>query len=90
MQVKKQPRPPRDRRSPGIPAAAELARGQGAEDVEHLYLTISQEHTAIKDTRPGATRLEVGPRESSAGSRVRRYTSSNLVVQATCQGGAVF
>ena len=28
-----------------------------------------------QDSRPGATRLEVGPRESRAGSRVPRYTS---------------
>ena len=42
-----------------------------------------------QDSRPGATRLEVGPRESRAGSRVPRYTSSSPAVQATCQGGAV-
>ena len=74
---------------PGIPAAAKLARGPGPEDIERLYLTIPQEHTAIKDPRPGATRLEVGPRESRAGSRVPIYTSSSPAVQATCQGGAV-
>ena len=28
-----------------------------------------------QDSRPGTTRLEVGPRESRAGSRVPRYTS---------------
>ena len=38
---------------------------------------------------PGATRLEVGPRESRAGSRVPRYTSSGPTVPATCQGRAV-
>ena len=42
-----------------------------------------------QDSRPGATRLEVGPRESRAGSRVPRHTSSSPAVQATCQGGAV-
>ena len=36
---------------------------------------------------PGATRLEVGPRESCAGSRVPRYTSPGPTVPATCQGG---
>ena len=60
---------------PGIPAAAELTRGPGPQDVQRLHLTISQEHTAVKDPRPGATRLKVGPRESRAGSRVPRYTS---------------
>ena len=38
---------------------------------------------------PGATRLEVGPRESRAGSWVPRYTSPGPTVPATCQGGAV-
>ena len=42
-----------------------------------------------QDSRPGATRLEVGPRESCAGSRVPRYTSYSIAVQATCHGGAV-
>ena len=40
-----------------------------------MHLIVSQEHTAIEDSRLGATRLEVGPRESRAGSRVPRYTS---------------
>ena len=55
--------------------AAELARGPGPEDVERLHLTVTQEHTAVEDSRLGATRLEVGPRESRAGSRVPIYTS---------------
>ena len=38
-------------------SGAELARGPGPEDGEHLYLTVSQEHTDVKDPRPGATRL---------------------------------
>ena len=42
-----------------------------------------------QDSRPGATRLEVGPRESRAGSRVPRYTSPGPTVPATCQGGVV-
>ena len=42
-----------------------------------------------QDSRPGATRLEVGPHESRAGSRVPRYTSPGPTVPATCQGGAV-
>ena len=33
---------------PGIPAAAELARGPGPEDVECLHLTALQEHTVTK------------------------------------------
>ena len=52
-------------------------------------LTISQERHNHQEPRPGATRLEVGPHESLAGSRVPRYTSSSPAVQATCQGGAV-
>jgi hypothetical protein len=40
-------------------------------------------------TNSGATRLEVGPRESRAGSRVPIYTSFCPAVQATCQDGAV-
>ena len=48
-----------------------------------------QEHITSKGPEPGATRLEVGPRESRAGSRVPRYTSSGPTVPATCQGGAV-
>ena len=70
-------------------AAAELARGPGPEDVEHLHLTKLQEHTIDKGLEPGATRLEVGPRESRAGSRVPRYTSPSPTVPATCQGRAV-
>ena len=52
-------------------------------------LTISQDHRSQQEPRPGATRLEVGPRETRAGSRVPRHTSSSPAVQATCQGGAV-
>ena len=52
-------------------------------------LTTSQDQHSEQEPRPGATRLEVGPRESRAGSRVPRYTSSSPAVQATCQGGAV-
>ena len=48
-----------------------------------------QEHITSKGPEPGTTRLEVGPRESRAGSRVPRYTSSGPTVPATCQGGAV-
>ena len=33
---------------PGIPAAAELARGPGPEDVECLHLTALQGHTVTK------------------------------------------
>ena len=33
---------------PGIPAAAELARGPGPEDVECLHLTALQKHTVTK------------------------------------------
>ena len=53
------------------------------------YLTISQDQFKHLQSRPGATRLEVGPRESRAGSRVPIYTSSSPAVQATCQGGVV-
>ena len=52
-------------------------------------LTASQDHHNKQESGPGATRLDVGPRESRAGSRVPRYTSSSPVVQAACQGGAV-
>ena len=72
---------------PGRPAAAELARGPGPEDVERLHLTVSQEHTTVEDSRPGATRLEVGPRESRAGSRVPIYTSSSLPCKPRVRAG---
>ena len=52
-------------------------------------LTISQDQDNKQGPRPGATRLEVGPHESRAGSRVPRHTSSSPALQATCQGGAV-
>ena len=74
---------------PGIPAAAGLARGPGPKDVECLHLTALQGHTAAQGSRPNATRLEVGPRESRAGSPVPRYTSQPPAMQATCQGGDV-
>ena len=48
-----------------------------------------QECTTDKGPEPGTTRLEVGPRESRASSRVPRYTSPSPTVPATCQGGAV-
>ena len=63
--------------------------GQGLRTESICILTTLQEHTIDKGPEPGATRLEVGPRESRAGSRVPRHTSSSPVVQATCQGGAV-
>ena len=52
-------------------------------------LTISQEYHKCSQSSLDATCLEVGPRESRAGSRVPRYTSSGPTVPATCQGGAV-
>ena len=52
-------------------------------------LTTSQDQDGKQESRVGATRLEVGPRESLAGSRVPRHTSSSPVVQATCQAGAI-
>ena len=50
-------------------------------------LTILQDQYKHPQSRPGAARLEVGPHESRAGSRVPRHTSSSPAVQATCQGG---
>ena len=52
-------------------------------------LTTSQDQDSEQESRPGTTHLGVGPRESRAGSRVPRHTSSSPAVQATCQGGAV-
>src|SRR5918994_1497549 len=51
--------------------------------------TPPQKPTIDKGPEPGAPRLEIGPRESRAGSRVPRYTSPSPTVPATCQGGAV-
>ena len=50
-------------------------------------LIISQGHHKCQESNSGATRLEVGPRESRAGSWMPLHTSSSPVVQATCQGG---
>ena len=52
-------------------------------------LTTSQDQGSEQESRLGATRLEVGPRESRAGSPLPIHTSSSPAVQATCQGGAV-
>ena len=52
-------------------------------------LTISQDCPKCSESNSGATRLEVGPRESRASSQVHIHTSSSPAVQATCQGGVV-
>src|SRR3954471_13259731 len=75
---------------PGIPATAETSSRAGTRGRRvPASNPILQGHTSRYDPVPGATRLEVGPRESRAGSRVPRYTSPSPTVPATCQGRAV-
>src|SRR3954468_3110615 len=75
---------------PGIPATAETSsmagtRGRRVQATNQIVQDLSSTYGPV----PGATRLEVGPRESRASSRVPRYTSPSPTVPATCQGGAV-
>src|SRR3954463_1742190 len=75
---------------PGIPATTETSSRAGTRGRRvPASNQILQEHISRYGPVPGATRLEVGPRESRAGSRVPRYTSPSSTLPATCQGGAV-
>src|SRR3954470_12027652 len=75
---------------PGIPAMAETSsRAETRGRRVPASNQILQEPISRYGPVAGATCLEVGPRESSAGSRVPRYTSPSPTVSATCQGGAV-
>src|SRR3954468_12173765 len=75
---------------PGITATAETSSRVGTRGRRvPASNQILQEHISRYGPVPGATRLEVGPRESRAGSRVPRYTSPSPTVPATYQGGAV-
>src|SRR4051812_18021408 len=76
---------------PGIPATAETSSRAGTRGRRvPASNQILQEHISRYGPVPGATRLEVGPRESRAGSRVPIYTSPSPTVTDTCQGGAVY
>src|SRR3954463_11572781 len=75
---------------PSIPATAKTSSRVGTRGCRvPASNQILQGHISRYGPVPGATRLEVGPRESGAGSRVPRYTSPSPTVPATCQGGAV-
>src|SRR3954465_10456946 len=75
---------------PGIPAMAETSARVGSRGGRVPTSNQNlQEHISRYGPVPGATRLEVGPRESRVGSRVPRYTSPSPTMPATCQGGAV-
>src|SRR3954470_11163803 len=61
---------------PGIPATAETSSRAGTRGRRvPASNQILQEHISRYGPVPGATRLEVGLRESRAGSRVPRHTS---------------
>src|SRR3954463_5760122 len=75
---------------PGKPATAETSSRAGTRGCRvPASNQILQGHISRHGPVPGATRLEVGPRESRASSRVPRYTSPSSIVPAMCQGGAV-